>query len=43
MGPKYNKLVHGLKVAKIDLNRKMLSQIAIFDPAVFTKIVQAAK
>lgn len=41
-GTKYNKLIHGLKVAKIELNRKMLSQIAIFDPAVFTKIVQQA-
>ena len=39
-GTKYNKLIHGLKVSNVALNRKMLSQIAIYDPAIFTKIVQ---
>lgn len=39
-GTKYNKLIHGLKVSNVGLNRKMLSQIAIYDPAVFTKIVK---
>ncbi|MCL4360973.1 50S ribosomal protein L20 [Candidatus Dependentiae bacterium] len=39
---KYNLLIHGLKKANVGLNRKMLSQIAIYDPSVFTKIVQAA-
>ena len=31
----YSKFMHGLKVAKIDLNRKMLSEIAIHDPKGF--------
>jgi large subunit ribosomal protein L20 len=39
-GTKYNSLMHGLKKADIKLNRKMLSQIAIYDPATFTHIVQ---
>lgn len=42
-GLKYNTLIHGLKKAKVQLNRKMLSQIAIFDPHVFTKIIEIAQ
>lgn len=42
-GTKYNKFIHGLKKADVMLNRKMLSQIAIYDPAVFGKIVQIAQ
>jgi large subunit ribosomal protein L20 len=38
-GTKYNKFIHGLKLAEVSLNRKMLSQLAIFDPAIFTKLV----
>ena len=34
----YNQLMHGLKLAKIDINRKMLSQIAIDDPKGFATI-----
>jgi len=35
----YSKLIHGLKKAKIILNRKMLSQLALLDPHAFVKIV----
>lgn len=42
-GTKYSLLIHGLKKANIQLNRKMLSQIAIFDRPVFAKIVEAAR
>ena len=31
-GLSYNQFIHGLKLAEIDLNRKMLSEIAIADP-----------
>jgi large subunit ribosomal protein L20 len=41
-GTKYNKLIHGLKKANIELNRKMLSQIAVYDPAVFKQVVEMA-
>ncbi|WP_225047021.1 MULTISPECIES: 50S ribosomal protein L20 [Lacticaseibacillus] len=39
----YSKLMHGLKVANIDMNRKMLADIAIADPAGFTALADAAK
>ena len=42
-GLSYSKLMHGLKVAGVDMNRKMLSELAINDAAAFTKIVEAAK
>lgn len=39
----YSKLMHGLKVANIDINRKMLSEIAIADPQGFASLVETAK
>ena len=39
----YSKLMHGLKVANVEINRKMLSEIAIRDPEAFTAIVKIAK
>ena len=39
----YSNLMHGLKLAKIDINRKMLSEIAIHDPKTFTALVAKAK
>lgn len=39
----YSNFMHGLKVAKIDINRKMLSEMAIADPAAFTSLVKVAK
>lgn len=35
--------MHGLKLANVDINRKMLSEIAIADPKGFTAIVNTAK
>ena len=42
-GMNYSTLMNGLKKAGITLNRKMLSEIAINDPAGFTSIVEQAK
>ena len=42
-GTKYSLLIHGLNKAGIQLNRKMLSQIAVFDPEIFGKIVTRAQ
>lgn len=42
-GIMYSRLINGLKKANIALNRKMLSEIAIAEPAVFDAIVAAAK
>lgn len=39
----YSSFINGLKKANIDLNRKMLSEIAINDPAGFTDLVEKAK
>ena len=39
----YSKLMHGLKLANVNINRKMLSEIAISDPDAFTKICDTAK
>jgi len=35
--------MNGLKLACIDLNRKMLSEIAIHDPEAFDQLVEQAK
>lgn len=42
-GTSYSKFIYGLKIAHIDLNRKMLSQLAIFEPQAFTQIIEIAK
>ena len=42
-GMNYSTLMHGLKVAGIDLNRKMLSEIAIADKTAFSAICEKAK
>lgn len=39
----YSTLMHGLKLAEIDINRKMLSDIAIHDAAAFTALTEQAK
>ncbi|MCL2856900.1 MAG: 50S ribosomal protein L20 [Oscillospiraceae bacterium] len=42
-GANYSTFINGLKKAGIDLNRKMLSEIAIADPSAFTALVEKAK
>ncbi len=42
-GLSYSKLMHGLKVAGVEINRKMLSDMAINDPAGFTALAEVAK
>jgi len=42
-GLSYSKFMHGLKLAEIDMNRKMLAQIAISDEKAFTQIADKAK
>ena len=39
----YSRLMHGLKVAGIDLNRKVLADIAVNDAAAFTALCEQAK
>ena len=42
-GLNYNQLIHGLKVAGVDLDRKVLADIALQDPAAFTKLAETAR
>ena len=42
-GLSYSKLMHGLKLAGVEVNRKMLSEMAISDAAAFTALVDVAK
>ena len=42
-GMNYSTFINGLKKAGIDLNRKMLSEIAISDPAAFTALTEQVK
>ena len=42
-GLNYSTFMNGLKKSGIELNRKMLSEMAIHDPASFTALVETAK
>ena len=42
-GMNYSTLMHGLKLAGIDLNRKMLAEIAVYDKEAFAAICEKAK
>ena len=42
-GLSYSKLMHGLKVANVDINRKMLAEMAVNDAAGFTTLAELAK
>ena len=39
----YSQLMHGLKLANINMNRKMLADLAVSDAEGFTKLVDTAK
>ena len=39
----YSRFMHGLKVANVDLNRKVLADIAATDSVAFAKLVETAK
>jgi large subunit ribosomal protein L20 len=42
-GISYSQLIHGLKAAEVELDRKMLADLAVNDPAGFTTLVGHAK
>ncbi|MBQ4382006.1 MAG: 50S ribosomal protein L20 [Oscillospiraceae bacterium] len=42
-GVNYSTFMHGLKLAGVEMNRKMLSEMAIHEPAAFTELVKVAK
>ena len=42
-GMSYSRLMHAFKIANIDLNRKMLADIAVRDPGTFKSLVEQVK
>ncbi|MRX71785.1 50S ribosomal protein L20 [Bacillus lacus] len=42
-GLSYSRLMHGLKLAGIEVNRKMLADLAVSDTAAFAQLAEAAK
>jgi large subunit ribosomal protein L20 len=42
-GISYSRMMHGMKVAKIAINRKMLADLAVRDPQAFAAVVAQAK
>ena len=42
-GLSYNQFMHGLKAANVELDRKVLADLAISDPAAFGKLAEQAK
>ncbi len=42
-GISYSQFVHGLKAAGLDLNRKVLADVALHDDAAFTQLINSAK
>ena len=42
-GLSYSQFIDGLKRAKVEVNRKMLADIAVRDPATFSQLVAVAK
>jgi large subunit ribosomal protein L20 len=42
-GMSYSRLIHGLKEANVELDRKVLADMAVHDPETFAQIVQVAQ
>ena len=42
-GLSYNRFISGLKAAEVDIDRKVLADIAVRDPVAFSKLVDAAR
>jgi len=42
-GMSYSQFIHGLKKADVQLDRKVLADLAVREPAAFTQVVQVAK
>jgi len=42
-GLSYSKLIHGLKIARVEIDRKVLADLAVSDPGGFTELAKLAK
>jgi large subunit ribosomal protein L20 len=43
LGLSYNRFIHGLKLARVDIDRKMLADMAVKEPEAFAKLVNLAR
>jgi large subunit ribosomal protein L20 len=43
LGLRYSQFIHGLELAKIDLDRKILADLAVRDPQAFAQVVDLVK
>lgn len=42
-GLSYSRLIHGLKLANVEVDRKILADLAVYDPAAFGQLTEQAK
>jgi len=42
-GMNYSVFIHGLKIAGLEVNRKILAELAVSDPSAFSKLVEIAR
>jgi len=42
-GMTYNRFIQGLKIAEVDVDRRMLAELAVADPAAFSALVEVAR
>jgi large subunit ribosomal protein L20 len=42
-GLSYSRMIHGLKQAGVEIDRKILADLAVFDPAAFGQVAEVAK
>jgi large subunit ribosomal protein L20 len=42
-GMTYNRFIQGLKIAGVDVDRRMLAELAVADPAAFSALVEVAR
>ncbi len=42
-GLSYSRLIHGLKLAEVGLDRKIMAELAVTDPAAFATVAETAK
>jgi large subunit ribosomal protein L20 len=42
-GMTYNRLIQGLRLAEVEVDRRMLAELAVNDPAAFTALVEVAR
>jgi len=42
-GISYSRLIHGLKLSAVELDRKIMAELAVTDPAGFTVVAETAK